>query len=132
MKILALLFAICFTISCQSQTTPTEQGVNLSSCSQFADQIEQNTNIQLIDVRTPQEYAGGTISNRDEVKAVNIDFLSDDFEQKLNTLDKQKPILIFCAKGGRSAQAAVKAKELGFETIYDLDGGYGAWQQQSK
>lgn len=127
MKLVALLLLFSLLISCQAQST---EGVNLSSCTEFATKIEATDHIQLIDVRTPQEYEAGTISNNKAAKAINIDFLADDFDAKMNALDKEKPILIFCAKGGRSAKAARKAKELGFKEIYDLDGGYGAWVQQ--
>lgn len=127
MKLIAVLLVFSLLLSCQAQTT---EGVTLSSCTEFASKIETTDNIQLIDVRTPQEYESGTISNNKKDKAINIDFMAADFEAKMNALDKDKPILIFCAKGGRSAKAAQKAKELGFKEIYDLDGGYGAWVQQ--
>lgn len=127
MKLIAVLLIFSLLISCQAQTT---EEITLSSCTEFASKIEATDNIQLIDVRTPQEYESGTISNNKKDKAINIDFLAEDFEAKMNELDKDKPILIFCAKGGRSAKAAQKAKELGFKEIYDLDGGYGAWVQQ--
>ena len=78
--------------------------------------------IQLVDVRTADEFSGGTIGD-----AVNIDFLSADFKAKIGALDKTKKTLIFCQAGGRSGKAGAIMEEMGFETVVDLSGGYGAW-----
>ncbi len=80
--------------------------------------------VQLIDVRTPKEYQEGTISN-----AKNIDFLADDFETVIRTLDKTKPVYIFCQSGKRSAAAAEKMQKAGFEVV-ELAGGYKAWKAE--
>jgi rhodanese-related sulfurtransferase len=79
---------------------------------------------QLLDVRTAKEVAGGKIQG-----AMNIDYFSVDFitlaEKKL---DKSKPVLVYCAAGGRSANAAKDLKKAGFKVVYDLEGGYDNWQ----
>ncbi|AFM03623.1 Rhodanese-related sulfurtransferase [Bernardetia litoralis DSM 6794] len=77
----------------------------------------------IVDVRTPQEFAQASIK-----KAENIDFNEDSFESELNQLEKDKPLFIYCKSGGRSAKAVEKAKELGFERIIELDGGMDAWK----
>lgn len=89
---------------------------------EFSEQIEAP--VQLVDVRTPQEYAGGKISN-----AVNIDFRAADFADKIQGMKKDETIYIYCQSGNRSGQAAMKMKELGFTKIYDLDGGYLKWKE---
>jgi rhodanese-related sulfurtransferase len=43
-------------------------------------------------------------------------------------LDKNKPVLVYCAAGGRSASAAKDLKKAGFKKVYDLEGGYDAWE----
>lgn len=78
--------------------------------------------VQLIDVRTPGEYSGGRIGN-----AKNIDFYDDEFKAKMAKLDKSKPLLIYCASGGRSGNAAKMLETMGFTEVYDLRGGYNAW-----
>ena len=78
--------------------------------------------IQLVDVRTPGEFAEGSIEN-----AVNIDVMAPDFSTKMAELDKSKKTLIYCKSGTRSGRAAQTMKEMGFETIIDLSGGYSAW-----
>lgn len=78
---------------------------------------------QIIDVRTDQEVAEGMIPN-----AIQINILEEDsFAAKVAKLDPEKPVLIYCRKGGRSAKAANYLQEQGFVEIYDLDGGYTAW-----
>lgn len=78
----------------------------------------------LVDVRTDGEYTAGFIKG-----AVNIDISADDFDRKMSHFDKNVPIAVYCAKGGRSASAAKKLKNLGFTQIYDLDGGFTAWKK---
>lgn len=77
----------------------------------------------IVDVRTPEEFANGALP-----KAVNISVTSLDFPFEINKLDKEKPVMIYCKAGSRSARAAVAMKALGFDTIYELEGGYTAWQ----
>ncbi len=91
---------------------------------QFQAKLSVATNPQLIDVRTPEEYAAGTIMD-----AVNMNFHDDDFDQQLNTLDKSKPVYIFCQAGGRSLKTAKKMQALGFQEIYELEIGYSGWEQ---
>lgn len=76
----------------------------------------------IIDVRTADEYSGGKIEN-----AVNIDFYSSDFKQKLESLDKSTSYLVYCAAGGRSGKAKNLMYDLGFTEVYNLLGGYGNW-----
>lgn len=83
----------------------------------FKDSIS-NKKVQLIDVRTPDEYNSGHIKD-----AKNIDFFSAKFDVEFNKLDKEKPMYIYCRSGSRSRQSANKLIEMGFKEIYDLKGG---------
>ncbi|MTI38009.1 rhodanese-like domain-containing protein, partial [Fulvivirga lutimaris] len=81
--------------------------------------------VQLVDVRTPGEYAGGFIGD-----AINIDFMGDGFIDNCSaTLDKNKPMAIYCAGGGRSAKALKQLKEAGFKEVYELGVGYSGYNQ---
>jgi rhodanese-related sulfurtransferase len=84
-------------------------------------------NIQVIDVRTPEEYKAGHIND-----ALNINFYGADFKAQMARLDKSKPLAVYCGVGGRSAKAAAIVSELGFKTIYDLQGGMSAWRSKGK
>ncbi|MFL1896311.1 rhodanese-like domain-containing protein [Aquimarina sp. 2-A2] len=77
-------------------------------------------NVQLVDVRTPREYEAGHIDN-----AINIDYFKlDKFKQSFDALDKEKPVYVYCRSGNRSQKAARKLLGMGFNTVYDLKGGY--------
>ncbi|GAA5094418.1 rhodanese-like domain-containing protein [Wohlfahrtiimonas larvae] len=86
--------------------------------------LMNNDTVQLIDVRTADEFNAGTIG-----KAQNIDYLSEDFKDKLASLDKDEPVYVFCRSGNRSEKARHIMLDLGFKEVYDLQGGYNAWQQ---
>ncbi|PNQ73767.1 rhodanese-like domain-containing protein [Hanstruepera neustonica] len=81
--------------------------------------------IQLVDVRTPGEYAEGYIENFQ-----NIDFLSPTFDEDIAKLDKNKPVILYCKSGGRSASCAKKMVDAGFVKVYDLEGGISKWQHE--
>ncbi len=79
-------------------------------------------NSQLIDVRTSAEYKSGKIKT---AKLINV--MASGFQDKLNSLNKEKPVYFYCRSGARSVSAAKKAVKLGFTEVYDLKGGYNTW-----
>ena len=79
-------------------------------------------NVQLVDVRTPEEYAEKHLKD-----AVNINFNADDFVDMISKLDKSKPVLVYCLSGGRSAKASALISKKGYTQVYNLDGGIMAW-----
>ena len=83
--------------------------------------------VQLVDVRTPAEYQTGHIAN-----ATNINFNDPNFKANMEKLDKNKPIAVYCAAGGRSGKSAALLTQIGFKTVYDLQGGMGAWKAKGK
>ena len=83
--------------------------------------------VQLVDVRTSKEYDEIRIAN-----AQNIDFSSPTFEDDISKLDKEKPVILYCKGGTRSAKCAKKLKNAGFEKIYDLEGGISKWKHSDK
>lgn len=84
-----------------------------------------NDQILLIDVRTPGEFASGHIEN-----SINIDYKSDDFKDLIGELDKNQEVYVYCKVGGRSGRSAKIMEDMGFEKIYDLDGGINAWEKE--
>lgn len=78
----------------------------------------------LVDVRTPEEFANGHLED-----AVNIDWKSSDFRDQVRRIPRDKPLFLYCHKGGRSARAAVVLDSLGYEVI-DLLGGYEAYLKE--
>ncbi len=78
----------------------------------------------VLDVRTSQEFAAGHIPG-----AINLDVNGADFEQKVAGLDKSKSYLVHCAAGVRSARACDKMSKLDFSKLYNLEGGFKAWEK---
>lgn len=119
-KILSILFITFLLISCQGQTSKTVETIDGKT---YADKLSSTENPQLLDVRTPEEYAVEHLEN-----ASNVNWNGDDFVAKAEKLDKSKPVFVYCKVGGRSNQAAIKLLELGFKEVYNLDGGIMKWQ----
>jgi thioredoxin len=76
----------------------------------------------VLDVRTPGETARGHIKD-----ASMVDYYDPQFKNKLNLMQKNKPIYVYCASGGRSSRAASVLTQLGFSQVYNLQGGIRAW-----
>lgn len=117
MKKIGLIFILFLTLNSYAQSSKT------ISVDEFKKGIS-GKNIQLIDVRTPDEYRAGHIKN-----AQNIDYMASDFKVQISKFDKTKPVYIYCQKGGRSASAAKIMKDLGFKKIFELKDGYSAWKE---
>lgn len=107
---------LCF--SCQPQKENSIKKIDKATLQ--AEALGQD--VQLVDVRTPEEYAKGHIGD-----AVNINVNASDFEERISQMDKEAPIYLYCKKGGRSNRAVGILQDLGFETIYDYSGGYDDW-----
>ncbi len=88
----------------------------------FAGRLDGQDSIQLVDVRTPDEFAQGHLKN-----AMNIDYKSKNFAEQINGLAKNKPVALYCLAGSRSEAAAQLMAGSGFTEIYDLEGGYMGW-----
>ena len=89
----------------------------------FAERLSELDEFQLLDVRTPEEFAKGHIEG-----AQNIDWNNPRFAQQVRVLDKDKPIFVYCLSGGRSAKAVAVLEKAGFNEIYELAGGMMGWR----
>lgn len=120
-KILLLIVSIVF-ISCNDKKSSTFESLHPK---EFAEKIKTTDHPQILDVRTPDEFESEHIDN-----AKNVNWNGDDFEAKASSYDKSKPVFVYCLSGGRSKKAATKLKELGFDTVYELDGGFLNWNEE--
>lgn len=91
---------------------------------EFSRLIGEEKNAVILDVRTPGEYASGHIPN-----AVNIDMMDPKFQQKLESLDRGKPMLVYCRSGNRSYHAGNAMLKMGFEHVYNLARGIIGWHE---
>jgi len=119
------LFVIFLAFSsCIGQTAGSFEEINSD---QFSEKINTDEEPQILDVRTPDEFASEHIE-----KAVNLNWNSSDFETKAANYDKSKPVYVYCLSGGRSKKAAKKLSELGFTKVYELEGGILKWKADGK
>ena len=121
-RIVSYVFVVLAVASCNING---QKYKNLS-VNDFEKKINEGT-VQLVDVRTPEEYAEKHLKD-----AVNINFNGDDFVDMVAKLDKSKPILVYCLSGGRSAKAAALISKKGATDVYNLDGGILAWTNAGK
>jgi rhodanese-related sulfurtransferase len=112
-----------------SESAPTEQSTPVQGAiakdvnvAGFQDLMAREGAL-LLDVRSDGEWAEGHIEG-----AAYIPFASADFTDQLAALPKDRPVLIYCASGGRSAKAMQALNAAGHPEVYNLLGGIRAWQ----
>jgi rhodanese-related sulfurtransferase len=90
----------------------------------WSDQLKNDPNAVLLDVRTEDEFNEGVIPG-----AINMDiYKGQDFINSIEALDKSKNYYVYCRSGGRSGQACSIMNQLGFENAYNLLGGIMNWE----
>lgn len=83
----------------------------------------QKEGVQILDVRTADEYKSGHIKNALQANWIN----KTEFKERTASLDPLKTVFIYCLSGGRSAAAADALRSQGY-TVINLDGGINAWK----
>jgi len=112
-----LLFLLA---SCQENETAAQSTLDAK---QFEKSIEDSS-VQLLDVRTPGEFAQGHIDD-----AMLADWKNKpEFERRVSFLDKTRPVAVYCLSGARSAAAADWLKNHDFKHVETLEGGIMAWK----
>jgi rhodanese-related sulfurtransferase len=127
MKKYILYLLLGFLLAFQSCKNEKQKVMKVISPQEVYDAVyNDNSAVQLVDVRTQEEY---TVSHLKD--AQNICVTNSDFEEKVKTLDKNKPVYVYCAVGGRSATAAKILSDMGFTEVYDLEGGIINWEEKN-
>lgn len=117
-----ITMAICTT---QLSGCNSNDSIISISAAEFQKEMKADS-VQILDVRTPAEYAGGHIDG-----AININVQSADFQNIADkTLSKNATILVYCRSGRRSLDAAGQLTELGYKVI-NLKGGIIEWQDSN-
>ena len=89
--------------------------------------IISDSTVQLVDVRTAEEFAAGNIAG-----SVNIDVNGDDFAgEALKRLDRKRTVAVYCRSGRRSKKAAEILSDKGFKVV-ELDDGYSGWVESGR
>lgn len=90
--------------------------------------LQSDRSVQLVDLRTPAEVQEtGKIEG-----ALTINYNSPDFQAQIARLDKTRPVLLYCAAGGRSGRASTQLINMGFQKVYDYTGGMNDWKIKGK
>jgi len=87
---------------------------------QEAQKQRQHTSAFLLDVRGFDEFAAGHAAGASCIPL-------PDLERRVGTLPTDRPVLVMCQSGGRSARAAERLRALGMDNITDIEGGFNAW-----
>lgn len=113
LPLLLLAFAAC--------TQPTAKTLGMAEGKALL--AAKDPNLQIVDLRTPAEInQTGIIEG-----AIVMNFNAGDFDKKVKQLDKNHPVFLYCAAGGRSASAAQQLQQQGFKTVYDFSPGMSGW-----
>lgn len=91
---------------------------------EFRALIPKTENAVVLDVRTHQEYIGGHLFD-----AINIDYLSYDFWERIESLDPEKSYFVYCRSGRRSMRTCTLMHNGGFSNIFNLERGLNVWEQ---
>ena len=123
LKMNSMLMGICFLLSSLFSCQPSKGDFKTVPVKEFASLIE-DASVQRLDVRTMAEYSEGHIPG-----TININVLDDSFAVMADsTLQKDKPVALYCRSGKRSKKAAAILSEKGYK-VYELDKGFNAWQE---
>lgn len=120
-NVIGTLLSTVLILSC------TAQDKTALAAEEFQQGIKQKQ-VQILDVRTRGEFASGHIE-----QALQADWNDKkEFEHRISFMDKKKPVYVYCLAGGRSAAAAARMRQLGFENVFELKGGTNAWRATNK
>jgi thioredoxin len=111
-------------VSCSIGQTVEEENRILDP-KEFSEKLKNTIPNQLIDVRTPGEFSGGSIEG-----ALNLDWNGSEFKNQVATLDKNTSVFVYCLSGGRSAAAAEYLRSEGFKNVFELNGGMMKWRSE--
>ncbi len=85
-------------------------------------QLINHKNALILDVRDEAEYKAGNILHSISIPLSRL-------LERINDLDKERPIVVLCRSGNRSASASALLGKRGFTQVYNLTGGIIAWQK---
>ncbi|MDX1690265.1 MAG: rhodanese-like domain-containing protein [Acidimicrobiia bacterium] len=122
-RIPAVVAIAAMALTACGGNTDTAQRIDTVAPERAAEIIDDGPEgLVVLDVRTPPEFADGHLAD-----AILVDFNAPDFEERLAELDRSVPYVMYCRSGNRSAGAREAMRDLGFEEVYEIDGGIVAW-----
>ena len=100
-----------------------KEAVPAISARELKQQMDAREPLQLIDVREPFEYE---IARIDGAKLIPL----GEIAERVDELQREKPIVVHCHSGRRSAEVVRLLLQRGFANVYNLEGGIDAWSDQ--
>ncbi|RYG04822.1 MAG: redoxin domain-containing protein [Chitinophagaceae bacterium] len=119
-----IFIAVIILSSCSN--AQTKSAINRLTATEVADQLRKDANIQLLDVRTPSEFKNGHVPN-----ALNVNINDADFNTQIASLNKDKPVFVYCLSGGRSNAAIKQLRDAGFKNVTEMPGGMMEWRAKN-
>lgn len=116
----AILISTFVFISTLSSISQEFKNVDLDDFNK----IRKGKNVIVIDVRTREEFEVGHVED-----AINIDINNSNFKTIIDSISKQKQILLYCRSGLRSSKAAKIFIKKGLTKVYNLEGGIISWDK---
>lgn len=113
-----VLFVALFFSACTSNG-----GNPVLDAKTFSEKLKSTPNAVLLDVRTEEEFAKEYIEG-----ALLANWNGNDFQRRIDALDKNAPVFVYCLSGGRSSSAAAAMRKQGFKEVYELQGGIMKWK----
>jgi sulfur-carrier protein adenylyltransferase/sulfurtransferase len=93
---------------------------------QLNERLKAGDDLAVVDIRERDEWVQGHLP---DAKFIPRGFLELQIEQYQP--DREKPVVLYCAGGVRSVLAARNLKEMGYETVISMIGGFNGWKNAS-
>ena len=91
---------------------------------EFSRLLREERDVTLVDVRSSAEYSTSHIAG-----ALHINIMDPHFGKRVEMLDRDVPVLLYCRSGSRSRFAGVRLSGMGFKRVYNLANGLYDWRE---
>ena len=123
-----LVMAVTLSSGCSNAQTEKKTGPILKDVSnaEFQQLMTSLDGALLLDVRTPEEWNEGHLAG-----AAHTDYWGDEkeLEDAMNSIPRDRPVLVYCAGGGRSGLTAKELVAAGHKEVYNLENGISGWER---
>lgn len=116
-----LIFSTMHLVALLVFATTTSAGMNNLTAVEMKQRIKETPNIYLLDVRTLDEYVNKRIKNAHLIPI-------DQIQNRVKEIPQDRPIIVYCESGVRSAQVANYLDRLGYKSVFNLNQGIMGWQ----
>ena len=97
------------------------QRIREMSAAEVLEVMKSNADVIYLDVREPNEWNLGRLPNAMHIPRGNLE---SNIEARV---DRDQAVIIYCARGNRSALAAVTLQEMGYTNVASMADGWGGW-----